>query len=166
MCSPEVIGIVFGNFNTDLCSTNASKYCEMKNRRVCSKIMTMTITEHVTQLCRSINWQIRNIYRFRSFIDFETCHRIVHVVRSLGLSKLDYCNVLLNGLSKKDLKRLQKLLNKMCSTYLSNTQIPITSQQASTNFIGSQSQTASSTKLFSMFLNLSADSLHFTLTRA
>ena len=48
----------------------------------------MTMSEHVTQLCRSINWQIRNIYRFRRFIDFETCHRIV---RSLVLSKLDYC---------------------------------------------------------------------------
>ena len=69
----------------------------------------MTMSEHVTQLCRSINWQIRNIYHFRHFIDFETCH---HIVRSLVLSKLDYCNVLLNGLAKKDLKRLQKLQNK------------------------------------------------------
>ena len=69
----------------------------------------MTMSERVTKLCRSINWQIRNIYRFRRFIDFETCHRIV---RSLLLSKFDYWNVLLNGLAKKDLKRLQKLQNK------------------------------------------------------
>ena len=27
----------------------------------------MTMSDHVTQLCRSINWQIRNIYRFRRF---------------------------------------------------------------------------------------------------
>ena len=57
----------------------------------------------------SINWQIRNIYRFRRFIDFKTCHRIV---RSLVLSKLDNCNILLNGLAEKDLKHLQKLQNK------------------------------------------------------
>ena len=39
----------------------------------------------------------------------DTCHNIV---RALLLSKLDYCNILLNGISKKDLKRLQMLQNK------------------------------------------------------
>ena len=67
------------------------------------------MSDHLTQLCKSINWLIRNINRIRPYIDVDTCHNLV---RALVLSRLDYCNVLLNGISKKDLKRLQKLQNK------------------------------------------------------
>ena len=92
------------------------------------------------------------------FIDFETCHRI-----DIVLSKLDYCNVHLNGLAKKSACR-------SCKTNVLDLFVkypdPITSHQALTNFIASQSQTALSSKLFPMFLNLFTDSLHFTLTRA
>ena len=69
----------------------------------------MTMSEHVTQLSKSVNWSIRNIYRIRRFIDTDTCN---HTVRSMILSKLDYCNILLNNITKKDLKRLQRLQNK------------------------------------------------------
>ena len=69
----------------------------------------MCMSDHVTQLCKSINWLIRNINRIRHFIDMDTCHNLV---RALVLSRLDYCNVLLNGISKKDLNRLQRLQNK------------------------------------------------------
>jgi hypothetical protein len=69
----------------------------------------MSMSQHVTTLVQSINWQIRNIYKIRRFIDFDTCNNIV---RSLILSRLDYCNVLLNKIKKKDLNRLQKLENK------------------------------------------------------
>ena len=66
------------------------------------------MSDHVTQLCKSINWLIRNINRIRPYID-DTCYNLV---RALVLSRLDYCNVFLIGISKKDLKRLQKLQNK------------------------------------------------------
>ena len=70
----------------------------------------MCMSDHVTQLCKSINWLIRNINRIRPHIDVDTCHNLV---RALVLSQQDYCNVLLNGISKKYLKRrLQKLQNK------------------------------------------------------
>lgn len=69
----------------------------------------MNMSNHVTQLCKSINWLIRNISRIRPYIDFDTCH---NTVRAIILSRLDYCNVLLNRVSKKDLKRLQILQNK------------------------------------------------------
>ena len=36
----------------------------------------------------------------------------IYIVRSIVLSKLDYCNILLNNITKKDLRRLQKLQNK------------------------------------------------------
>ena len=69
----------------------------------------MCMSDHVTQLFKSINWLIRNINRIRPYIDVDTCHNLV---RALVLSRLDYCNVLLNGISKKDLKCLQMLQNK------------------------------------------------------
>ena len=57
----------------------------------------------------SINWQLRNLNRIRKFLDTDTCHNIV---RTLILSKLDYCNSLLYGIDKKHLNRLQVLQNK------------------------------------------------------
>ena len=69
----------------------------------------MTMTQHVTNLCQSVNWQIRNIYKIRRFIDSDTC---ANIVRALILSRLDYCNLLFNGITQKNLVRLQKLQNK------------------------------------------------------
>ena len=69
----------------------------------------MTMTQHVTNLCQSVNWQIRNIYKIRRFIDSDTC---ANIVRALILSRLDYCNLLFNGIIQKNLVRLQKLQNK------------------------------------------------------
>ena len=48
---------------------------------------------------------IRNINRIRPYIDVDTCHNLV---RALVLWGLDYCKVLMNGICKKDLKRLQR----------------------------------------------------------
>ena len=69
----------------------------------------MYMSDHVTQLCKSINWLIRNINRICPYTDVDTCHNLV---RALVLSRLDYCNVLLKVISKKGLKCLQKLQNK------------------------------------------------------
>ena len=70
---------------------------------------SMTMAEHITNLSRSINWQLRNLNRIRKFLDTDICHNIV---RTLILSKLDYCNSLLYGIDKKHLNRLQVLQNK------------------------------------------------------
>ena len=69
----------------------------------------MTMTQHVTNLCQSVKWQIRNIYKIRKFIDSDT---FANIVRALILSRLDYCNLLFNGITQKNLVRLQKLQNK------------------------------------------------------
>ena len=54
---------------------------------------------HVTQLSRSLNFQIRNLSRMRRFIVLtRSCH---NAVRSLILSRLDYCNAFLNGIFKE-----------------------------------------------------------------
>ena len=67
------------------------------------------MTQHVTNLCQSVNWQIHNICKIRRFIDFDTC---ANIFRALILSPLDYCNLLFNGITQKNLVRLQKLQNK------------------------------------------------------
>ena len=66
---------------------------------------SLTMTNHVNTICKSVNFHIRNIWRIRRFI---TGH---HVVRGLVLSRLDYANSLLNGAREVDLTR-QRLQNK------------------------------------------------------
>jgi hypothetical protein len=69
----------------------------------------LSMSHHVTKLCQTINWQIRNLNRIRRFLDLDTC---ANIVRALILSRLDYCNILFNNITQKDLERLQKLQNK------------------------------------------------------
>ena len=46
----------------------------------------MCISDPVTQLCKSINWLIRNINRIHPY-NVDSCHNLV---RALVLSRLDY----------------------------------------------------------------------------
>ena len=69
----------------------------------------MKMGNHVTQLSRSLNFQIRNLNRIRWFLDFNSCH---NAVRSLILSKLGYCGALLNAISQKDVTRVQRIQNR------------------------------------------------------
>ena len=46
----------------------------------------MCMSAHITQLCKSVNWLIRNITRIRPYLDFNTCQ---NTVRTLILSHLD-----------------------------------------------------------------------------
>jgi hypothetical protein len=69
----------------------------------------MNMDLHVNLLCRTVNFHLKNISRIRRFIDQNTC---AHAVRSLVLSRLDYGNSLLGGISCSSLKRLQKLQNR------------------------------------------------------
>ena len=70
---------------------------------------SLSMKSHVSSLCRSINFHLRNLSRICPFIDRSTC---AHAVRSLILSRLDYSNSLLGGLSATDTQRLQKLQNR------------------------------------------------------
>ena len=69
----------------------------------------ISMENHVKSLVKTVNFHLRNIYRIRRFITFESCH---HLVRSLVLSRLDYANSLLLGISAKDRKKLETLQNK------------------------------------------------------
>ena len=77
----------------------------------------MKMGNHVTHLSCSLNFQIRNLNRVRRFLDFNSCH---NAVLSLILSKLDYCGVLLNGISHKDITRLQRIQNRYAGLIFKN----------------------------------------------
>ena len=73
---------------------------------------TMTLSSHVIYLRRSINFQLRNLWRIHQFIDQNSCH---HAVCALITSCLDYCNGLFTILFAKELTRLQRLHNNAAS---------------------------------------------------
>ena len=64
---------------------------------------------NVSSITRSLNFNLRNIGRIRRYIDENTCN---HAVRSLILSRLDYSNSLLYGITFKDTKKLQTIQNR------------------------------------------------------
>ena len=67
------------------------------------------MTSQVGGLCRTLNFQLRNIARIRKYLDKDACH---HVVRALITSRLDYGNSLLTGITNVQLDRLQRVQNK------------------------------------------------------
>ena len=69
----------------------------------------MMMSDHVTSICQSANFHIRNLSRIRIYIDQNTCHA---AVRALITSRLDYANSLLFGISRKDCNRLQCIQNR------------------------------------------------------
>ena len=68
----------------------------------------MSMAAHITNLSRTITFHLRNMTRIRRFIDKDTCH---HAIRSLVLSRLDYCNGLLSSVPKSHILHLQRLQN-------------------------------------------------------
>ena len=70
---------------------------------------SLNMSHHISSVCKTVNFHIRNLWRIRRFITQSACH---HAVRSLVLSRLDYANSLLVGARENDLARLQRLQNK------------------------------------------------------
>jgi hypothetical protein len=68
----------------------------------------MTMSSHIINVSKTVTFHLRNIGRIRKYIDKSTCH---HAVRSLILSRLDYCNGLLSSLPSTYIIRLQRLQN-------------------------------------------------------
>ena len=68
----------------------------------------MSFHAHVSSICRSSFYHPRNLSRIRKYFTKESAEVAVHAFVTL---KLDYCNALLYGLSKYQLKRLQYVQN-------------------------------------------------------
>ena len=64
---------------------------------------------HVSTVCKSANFHLRNLGKIRHLIDNDTCKLLVN---SLITSRLDYCNSLLCGTSNCIIDKLQKTQNR------------------------------------------------------
>ena len=69
----------------------------------------MSMDVHVSQFCKSANYHLHNVYSIRKYLDPKTTESLVHAYLT---SRLDYCNSLLVGITKRNLSRLQKVQNR------------------------------------------------------
>ena len=68
----------------------------------------MTMDAFVAIKVRNLNFLLRKIFRIRKFLTLLACKSLV---QSLVISRLDYCNSLLFGISNYHMKRLQRVQN-------------------------------------------------------
>ena len=68
----------------------------------------ITMDIHVNNVIKTCFYQLQNISKIRYFLDDDTTKLLVN---SLVTSRLDYCNSLLYGSTKKQLSKLQKVQN-------------------------------------------------------
>ena len=68
----------------------------------------MSFHVHVSSICRSLFYHLRNLSRIRKYLTKESAAVVVH---AFVTSKLDNCNALLYGLPKYQLQRLQYVQN-------------------------------------------------------
>ncbi len=96
------------NITIQIGSTEIIPSSTIKNLGV-SFDTSMTMSDHVTSLCKSVNFLLWNMARIRRFLDRDACS---NAMRALVLSKLDYANALLSGCKNRDVARLQRLQSR------------------------------------------------------
>lgn len=69
----------------------------------------LTFKEHFNQIIKSCNFHLRRLSSIVKFLDHDSITTLMH---AFVTSRVDYCNSLFINLPKKDLKRLQLILNK------------------------------------------------------
>lgn len=69
---------------------------------------TMSFKSHISDVCKSSFYHLRNISRIRKYLTRGTPEMVVH---AFVTSKLDYCNSLLYGLPKFLIAKLQSVQN-------------------------------------------------------
>ena len=66
------------------------------------------LNKHVTNICKSASFAIKNIGKIRKHLTQADCERLVH---AFVTSKLDSCNSILYGLPGTELDKLQRIQN-------------------------------------------------------
>ena len=69
------------------------------------------MTKHVSSVCRSTHFHLRNINTIRSLLTDDATAQLIH---ALITSRLDYCNSLLYGLPDCLIRKLQRIQNIAC----------------------------------------------------
>jgi hypothetical protein len=72
---------------------------------------TLSFTHHVSSVCKSAHYYMRDLRRIRRSINKSTA---ISLANALVSSRLDYCNSLFFSLTKKELGRLQSIQNTLC----------------------------------------------------
>ena len=70
----------------------------------------LSYSQHITNICRSSYYQIRQLRQIRSSLDMNSAKLLANALVS---SKLDYCNSLLYNLPKTSINRLQHVQNSL-----------------------------------------------------
>ena len=69
----------------------------------------LNFDDHITAICRSTHFHIRNICKIRNLLSYDACSTIIHALISC---RLDYCNSILYNVPKSKTDRLQRLQNQ------------------------------------------------------
>ena len=69
----------------------------------------LNFNNHFNQIVKSCNYHLRRLSSIIKYLDKNSAKTLIHAFIT---SRIDYCNSLFVNLPKKDLKRLQSLLNK------------------------------------------------------
>ena len=70
---------------------------------------TLSFDDHISTICQSAHFHIRNIGRIRNLLSFDACATLVHAL--IG-SRLDHCNSLLYNIADAKIERLLKVQNQ------------------------------------------------------
>ena len=89
-------------------SRNCIISCKNKKKILFTIICYSDMSTQVNNICKSTYLAIRNIGKIRNYLDQPTAEKLVH---AFVTSKLDFSNSLLYELSKKQLDKLQRILN-------------------------------------------------------
>jgi hypothetical protein len=87
---------------------------------------TLNFKEHVKRKCKSAMF---NYFKIKSIRKFLTKEATEILVLSLVISHLDYCNVILYGISQAEIGKLQRIQN-MCAKLVLNRNMQDSSKQA------------------------------------
>ena len=78
----------------------------------------LNFDDHITAICRSTYFHIRNIGKIRNLLSYNACSTIIHALISC---RLDYCNSLLYNVPTLKTDRLQRFQNQ-CARILTKSQ--------------------------------------------
>ena len=95
------------SFNISISDSVISPSSQCRNLGVMLK-SSMSLSTHVSSICKSVRYQLRNLGFIRKYLSRSTTEKLVSALIS---SRLDFCNSILYLLPNTQLSRLQKLQN-------------------------------------------------------